>query len=144
MRRIATLGVIAVLLVVPAGASAGKLKLQGAVAGAPASKVQLTVTKNHGNLQQITKLKFARVPLNCSDGTSAAITGQSLRSFKVRGKDFTRRNRVEGIGIEKGYFRVSGKFRRGGKVAKGFVRFAIKTTSGTGCGTGNVRWKAVK
>ena len=144
MRRIATLGGVVILLVMPASASAGKIKLQGTVAGAPASNVQITVTKNHGNLQQITKLKFARVPLNCSDGTAGAITGQSTGSFKVRGKDFTRRTRIEGIGIEKGHFRVSGKFRRGGKVAKGFVRFAIKATSGAGCGTGNVRWKAAK
>ena len=144
MRRIATMTGILILLAVPATAAAGKVRLQGEVAQAPASNVQITVSKKQGNLQAITKLKFARVPLNCDDGTNGAITGQATHSFKVRGKDFTRRTRIEGVGIDKGYFRVSGKFRRGGKVAKGFVRFAIKATTGAGCGTGNVRWKAAK
>jgi hypothetical protein len=144
MRHVAALAGIVVVLAVPATASAGKIKLQGNVAGTPSSNVQLTVRKDEGDLEKITKLKFQRVPLNCSDGTSGAISGQTVRSFEVRGKDFTRRTRIAGPGISKGFFRVSGKFRRGGRVAKGFVRFAITSTTGAGCGTGNVRWKATK
>ena len=43
---------------------------------------------------------------------------------------------------DKGYFKATAKFRRGGKAAKGSVRFAFKTTVGTGCGTDSVRWRA--
>jgi hypothetical protein len=144
MRRVAVLTVFMLALALPATAAAGKVKLRGAVTGAQGSAVQLTVTKEGGEIRKITKLKFQRVPLNCQDGQGGAISGSTLRSFPVRGKDFTRKTRISGLGIKKGHFRVSGKFRRGGKVAKGSVRFAIKRTDGVGCGTGDVRWKARK
>lgn len=144
MRRVAVLTVFMLVLALPATAAAGKVKLRGAVTGAQGSAVQVTVTKKGGEIRKITKLKFQRVPLNCQDGQGGAISGSTLRSFPVRGKDFTRKTRISGLGIKKGHFRVSGKFRRGGKVAKGSVRFAIKRTDGVGCGTGNVRWKARK
>ncbi|MGH2800486.1 MAG: hypothetical protein ACRDM0_23040 [Thermoleophilaceae bacterium] len=134
----------ALALALPATATAGKLKLRGAVTGAQGSSVQVTVTKKGGDIGKITKLKFKRVPLNCQDGQGGAISGSTVRSFGVRGRDFTRKTRISGLGIRKGYFRVAGKFRRGGKVAKGSVRFAIKRTDGVGCGTGDVRWKARK
>ena len=35
-----------------------------------------------------------------------------------------------GTGIDHGYFKATGKFRRGGKAVKGNVRFAFKTTHG--------------
>lgn len=144
MRRVAMLAVFVVALALPAAATAGKIKLDGGVTGAQGSNVQLTVTKNGGEIGKITKLKFQRVPLNCQDGQAGAISGRSLRSFPVSGRDFTRRTKISGVGIKKGFFRVSGKFRRGGKVAKGSVRFSIKRTDGVGCGTGDVRWKAQK
>jgi hypothetical protein len=144
MRRVAVLAVFVLALALPATATAGKVELRGAVTGAQGSSVQVTVTKKGGEIRKITKLKFQRVPLNCQDGQAGAISGRALRSFPVSGKDFTRKTRIEGPGIQKGYFRVSGKFRRGGKVAKGSVRFAVKRTDGVGCGTGDVRWKARK
>jgi hypothetical protein len=133
-----------VMLAVPSVASAGKVKLGGGVAGAPASKVQITVTKKHGNLGKITKLKFNRVPITCADGLNTAINGRTVRSFRVSGNKFTKRTRIAGPGIKNGFFRASGKFRRGGKVAKGFVRFSVKRTDGVGCGTDTQRWKARK
>ena len=51
---------------------------------------------------------------------------------------------MRGVGIDKGYFKASGKFRRGGKAVKGRVRFAFKTAPGAGCGTDSVRWRAEK
>jgi hypothetical protein len=147
MRKVALFAtlVLALTVAVPASSSAaGKLRLTGAVAFAPGSKVQLTVTKKRGHIGKITKLKFQRLPLNCQDGQAVAISGRTLRSFPVRGKDFTRRTKISGTGIRNGFFRVTGKFRRGGKVAKGAVRFSIKRTDGVGCGTGDLRWKAEK
>jgi hypothetical protein len=147
MRKVALLAtlVLALALFVPASSSAaGKLKLEGAVAFAQGSKVQLTVTKKSGHIGKITKLKFEGLPLNCQDGQTAAISGRTLRSFPVRGKDFTRRTKISGPGIRNGFFRVTGNFRRGGRVAKGAVRFSIKRTDGVGCGTGDLRWKATK
>jgi hypothetical protein len=147
MRKLALLAtlVLALALFVPASSSAaGKLKLEGAVAFAQGSKVQLTVTKKSGHIGKITKLKFEGLPLNCQDGQTAAISGRTLRSFPVRGKDFTRRTKISGPGIRNGFFRVTGNFRRGGRVAKGAVRFSIKRTDGVGCGTGDLRWKATK
>jgi hypothetical protein len=144
MRRFAVLAILVVVLALPAAAIAGKIELKGGVAGAQGSSVQVTVTKKSGHIGKITKLKFQRVPLNCQDGQAAAISGRTLRSFPVRGKDFTRKTKISGPGIGNGFFRVSGKFRRGGKVAKGSVRFSIQRTDGVGCGTGNQRWKATK
>ena len=145
MRRIAAIATFALVLALPAeDAVAGKIKLDGEVTGAEGSRVQITVTKKSGHIGKITKLKFQRVPLNCEDGQAAAISGRTLGSFPVRGKDFTRRTRISGVGIKKGFFRVTGRFRRGGKVAKGGVRFAIKRSDGVGCGTGDLRWKASK
>jgi hypothetical protein len=144
MRRVAVLAVFALALALSATATAGKVQLGGAVSAAPGSKVKLTITKQGGEIRKITKLKFQRVPINCQDGQGGAITGRALRSFPVSGKDFTRKTRIQGVGIQKGYFRVSGKFRRGGKVAKGSVRFAIQRPDGVGCGTGDLRWKAEK
>jgi hypothetical protein len=145
MRRVVAVCVVALIAVaVPSVASAGKVKLSGGVAGAPASKVQITVTKKHGNLGKITKLKFSRVPITCADGLNTAINGRTVRSFRVSGNKFTKRTRIAGPGIKNGFFRASGKFRRGGKVGKGFVRFSVKRTDGVGCGTDTRRWKAKK
>jgi hypothetical protein len=145
MRRVVAVCVaVVVVLAVPSVASAGKVKLGGGVAGAPASKVQITVTKKHGNLGKITKLSFNRVPITCADGLNTAISGRTIRSFRVSGNKFQKRTRIVGDGIKKGYFRASGKFRRGGKVAKGFVRFSVKRSDGVGCGTDTQRWKARK
>jgi hypothetical protein len=145
MRRVAAIATLTLALALPASAvGAGKIKLEGSVTGAQGSSVKLTVTKKDGHIGKITKLKFQRVPLNCEDGQGGAISGRTLGAFPVRGKDFTRRTKISGTGIKNGFFRVSGKFRRGGKVAKGGVRFSIKRTDGVGCGTGDVRWKATK
>jgi hypothetical protein len=147
MRKVALLAtvVFAFVLALPASSSAGgKLRLEGEVAFAPGSKVKLTVTKKRGHIGKITKLKFQRVPLNCQDGQGGAISGRTLGSFPVRGKDFTRKTRISGTGIKNGFFRVSGRFRHGGKTAKGKVRFSIKRTDGIGCGTGDVFWKVTK
>jgi hypothetical protein len=145
MRRVVTVFVVGLIaLAMPGVASAGKVKLGGGVAGAPSSKVQITVTKKHGNLGKITKLKFNRVPITCADGLNTAINGRTVRSFRVSGNKFTKRTRIAGPGIKNGFFRASGKFRRGGKVAKGFVRFSVKRTDGVGCGTDTQRWKAKK
>ena len=145
MRRVAVLTTIALALLLPAtAAGAGKIRLEGEVAFAAGSKVLITVTKKEGHIGKITKLKFQRVPLNCQDGQGGAISGRTLGSFPVRGKDFTRKTKISGPGIRNGFFRVSGRFRRGGKTAKGKVRFSIKRSDGIGCGTGDVFWKATK
>ena len=147
MRRVAVLATLASRSrwrCPASAAAAGKIKLEGEVAFAEGSKVTLTVTKKSGHIGKITKLKFQRVPLNCEDGQGGAISGRTLGSYAVRGKDFTRRTKISGTGIKNGFFRVAGRFRRGGKVAKGSVRFSIKRTDGVGCGTGDLRWKALK
>ncbi len=145
MRRIATFAGLALALALPAtAAGAGKIALKGEVVGVPTSGVAITITKDQASIGKITKLNFNRVPLSCSDGQTGVVSGSSTRSFEVRGKNFTRRTRIAGPGIQNGFFRVSGKFRRGGRVAKGFVRFSLKTTTGAGCGSDNVRWKAAK
>ena len=86
--------------------------------------------------------KFSKVEATCQDGSGGAISGSDPRHFAISGKNFTRKTRVLGTGIKHGYFKATGKFRRGGKAVKGTVRFAFKTTSGVGCGTGKVPWRA--
>ncbi len=144
MRRIGICAGLVLVMVFPATALAEQIKLKGEIVGVPTSGVRITITKDDGAIGKISKLSFNRVPLTCSDGSAASVSGSALQAFEVRGKNFTRRTSIAGPGIQNGFFRVSGKFRRGGKTAKGFVRFSLKTTTGAGCGTDNVRWKASK
>ncbi len=143
-RTVAALALVsAATLGLAAGASAKKLKLDGQVVGQSQSRVQITVIRDsHNNLQAIRKVAFKKVSALCDDGSSGAISGSDPRKFVIGGKNFTRKTRVLGTGIDHGYFKATGKFRRGGKAVKGNVRFAFKTTSGAGCGTGKVRWRA--
>ncbi len=135
--------VAAATLGLAAGASAKKLKLEGQVVGQAQSRVQITVVRDsHKNLKAVTKVAFKKVTATCSDGTGGAISGADPRPFSIGGKNFTRKTRVLGTGIDHGYFKATGKFRRGGKAVKGNVRFAFKTTTGAGCGTGKLRWRA--
>jgi hypothetical protein len=147
MRRVGALAaltlVAAASLSMAAGASAEKLKLNGEIVGQPKSKAQITVLRNENhNLKAVLKVKFTKVAATCEDGTSGAISGSDPRHFPISGKNFTRKTRVLGTGIDHGYFKATGKFRRGGKAVKGTVRFAFKTTAGVGCGTGKVAWRA--
>jgi hypothetical protein len=137
--------VLVFILALPATAGAAKVKLDGAVVGQPDSRAQITVRKRHHKLRQVTKLAFSKVDVSCQDGTAGQISGHVTRSFAIRGKDFTRKSRLDAIGIDNGYFKATGRFRGGGKSVSGKVRFAFKLSSnGTGCGTGEVRWKASK
>jgi hypothetical protein len=133
-----------VALAFPAWAAAGSINLKGQVVGQPQSRASITVVKKHGDLVAIGGISFKRVAVLCSNGTSGAISGSDSRRFKIRGKNFTRKTRVLGPGIDHGYFRATGKFRRGGKAVKGNVRFAFTASDGAGCGTGKVRWRAEK
>jgi len=138
------IGLVAIAsLALASSASAEKLRLKGEIVGQPQSKAQITVLRNkHKNLKAVLKVKFTKVQATCQDGTGGAISGSDPRQFAISGKNFTRKTRVLGTGIEHGYFKATGKFRRGGKAVKGTVRFAFKTTSGVGCGTGKVPWRA--
>lgn len=139
---IATVLGVAAMALAPA-ASAEKLKLSGQVVGQPQSKAQITVIRDrHRNLQAVRKVQFKKVNALCDDGSSGTISGSDPRKFAVGGKNFTRKTRVLGTGIDHGYFKATGKFRQGGKAVKGNVRFAFKTTTGAGCGTGKLRWRA--
>jgi hypothetical protein len=131
-------------LALPGSAAAANIKLKGEVIGQPSSGVQVTVKKEHGDLTKITKLRFNRVAATCSDGSSGAISGSDPRDFSISGKSFTRKTRVLGTGIDRGYMKVSGAFHGGGKTLTGKVRFAFKTTAGVGCGTGKPKFKATK
>ena len=131
------------LIALPATASAEKIKLSGSVVGVPTSSVKMGVLKKHGDIKAVTQITFARVPVTCADGTGGAIRGE-LAPFRVRGKDFTRKGPIRGIGINNGFLRVAGKFSRGGKVAKGKVRFSFQNNAGAGCGTDDVSWKATR
>jgi hypothetical protein len=131
-------------LAFPAWAAAGSINLKGQVVGQPRSKAAITVVKKHGDLVAIGGISFKRVAVLCSNGTGGTISGSDSRRFKIRGKNFTRKTRVLGPGIDHGYFRATGKFRRGGKAVKGNVRFAFTASDGSGCGTGKVRWRAEK
>jgi hypothetical protein len=147
MRRVGTLAALALValasLGLASGASAEKLRLKGQIVGQPQSKAQITVLRNrHRNLKGVLKVKFTKVNATCEDGSSGTISGSDPRPFGISGKNFTRKTRVLGTGIDKGYFKATGTFRRGGKAVKGKVRFAFKLTSGVGCGTGNVVWRA--
>ena len=94
---------------------------------------------------KITKLKFQRVPLNCEDGQGGAISGRTLGSYAVRGKDFTRRTKISGTGIRERHLPRRGQVpAAAARSPSGSVRFSIKRTDGVGCGTGDLRWKAQK
>ncbi|MQA74448.1 MAG: hypothetical protein GEU88_08950 [Solirubrobacterales bacterium] len=143
MRKIGACAALVAALALPATASAEKVKLEGTVTDVPSSKVKVGVKKKHGEIRKITSMKFRKVPVTCSDGSSGAING-NLPLFPVRGNDFTRKAKIRGTGIESGFVKVAGKFRRGGKVVKGTVRFSFKSESGAGCGTDEQAFKATK
>ena len=134
---------IGALALVPATASANTYKLKGEITGVSSSGVTVKVKKTKGRIGRIESLKFQRVPVTCDGGSSGAISA-TFPQFPVRGKDFTRKTKIQGVGINDGFVKVNGKFRRHGKAVKGFVRFAFKSTGGQGCGTDSVRWKASK
>ena len=143
MRKIAACAAVVAALALPATASAEKFKLEGNIIGVDASEVTVGVQKRHGEIRRIGSMKFRRVPVTCSDGSQGAING-NLPSFPVRGKEFTRKATIQGTGIDSGFVRVSGRFRRSGRVLKGSVRFSFKADSGAGCGTDDQRYKASK
>lgn len=143
MRKAGIVVATLVALSLPASANADKFQLNGQVAGAPAAKVRVGVIKEHGEVKRVTAIRVRRVPVTCEDGTAGALNA-NINGFKVKGRSFTKRGPLDGVGIRKGFVRVAGKFRRRGKVAKGTVRFAFQKTGGIGCGSGEKRWKAVK
>lgn len=138
------IAVALIALAFPTGALAGKVKLKGAVAGQPKSNVTFVVQKHNGNLGKITKMKFTKIGVNCNDGTAGLIGGQTTKPFRVSGNHFTKKTKLFGTGIDKGYFRASGSFRKGGKQVTGKVRFSLKAETGAGCGTGNVKYAAAR
>jgi hypothetical protein len=143
MRKIGVCAAVVAALALPATASAEKLKLEGKVIGVAESKVAVGVQKRHGEIRRIGSMRFRRVPVTCSDGSQGAIDG-NLPSFPVRGKSFTRKATIQGTGIDSGFVKVSGRFRRSGRVVKGSVRFSFKAEGGAGCGTDVRRYKASK
>ncbi|MGH2954000.1 MAG: hypothetical protein ACRDK9_08270 [Solirubrobacterales bacterium] len=145
MRRLTLCGTVALALclALPGAADATKIKHRGTLVGVPSATVKFAVKKKRGDLKRITKLRFDDVPVTCADGSVGVVFGE-LRSFGLSGKRFTRKGRIQGIGIQDGRLRVAGKLRRGGKVAKGKVRVAFKSSSGVGCGTDNRAWKTRK
>ncbi len=143
MRKAGLCVALACVLALPATASANTYKLKGGIVGSPGTGVTAKVKKTSGKVKQIRSLEFKRVPVRCDDGSTGTLNS-TFPQFGLNGKDFTRRTRIEGTGIQNGFVRVSGKFRRNGRVVKGFVRFSFKSSAGSGCGTDNVRWKAKK
>ena len=120
-----------------------KLRLSGGIVGQPRSKAQVTVLRNENKkLKAILDVKFTRITAECDDGTSGTISGQDPRRFGIGGKSFTRKTRVVGTGIDHGYFRATGKFRRGGKAVDGKVTFTFTLNGGAKCDTGQVAWRA--
>ena len=133
--------VVLASLAVAVPAQADKLRLQGSLIGVPTATVKMGVQKKHGDIKRVTSITFKHVPVNCADGSAGEIQGQLL-GFGVRGREFTRKGPIRGTGIHNGFLRVAGKFSRGGKVAKGKVRFSFQNDAGAGCGTDDVDWKA--
>jgi hypothetical protein len=141
MRRslAATLALTAVV-VVAAPAEAKKITHRGSVVGIPSAKVKFKVQKDDGELERIVNLRFNRVPVTCEDGAGGVITAE-LPNFGIDGRKFTRKGPVRGVGIENGTLRAFGKLRSNGKRATGNVKIAFRSGSGSGCGTGHLKWK---
>ena len=143
MRKAGLYVALACVLALPATAGANTYKLRGGIVGSPGTGATAQVKKKSGEIKQIRSLEFKRVPVRCEDGSTGTLNA-TFPQFGVNGKDFTRRTRIQGTGIQNGFVRVSGKFRRNGRVVKGFVRFSFKSSAGSGCGSDTVRWKARK
>jgi hypothetical protein len=121
-----------------------KFKLHGHIKGVPMTPVTVAVkTDDRGRVRQVIAMKFRGVPVTCSDTSSGAING-NMPTMRVRRNNFAAKTSIEGTGIESGVVRVSGKFRRGGRVVKGDVRFTFEVKSGASCTTGKRRYKATK
>ena len=143
MKRLAPIVVLAVALAVPGAAQAAKIKHRGEITGVAGTQVRFVVKKDHGKLRNISNMVFKDVPVTCEDGSTGTVTG-FLPKFPVSGKDFTRKGKIEGIGIKSGFLRVAGEFRAGGRRASGSVRFSFKSTAGLGCGTDDAPWETQK
>jgi acylphosphatase len=141
IRRIGACAALVVALALPATASAAKLKLDGKVKGIPDSRVSVGAKKRDGAIKKVTSMKFRGVPVSCSDGSTGAING-NMPTMRVRRNNFAAKTSIEGTGIESGVVRVSGQFRRGGRVVKGDVRFTFEAKSGASCTTDKRRFKA--
>ena len=145
MSRAAIAGIAGLMaLAMPTTAGADTIKHEGTIAGQPGAQVKFAVKKNDGRLQKVTNLRFNRVPVTCDDGTGGAITAQ-LPNFGLGDKEkFTRKGPIQGAGISDGTLRVFGKIRSNGRKARGNVRIAFKSSSGSGCGTGVLNWSTKK
>lgn len=144
MRKATMAGVAMLALALPASASAKTIKHEGSIDGVPAAKVKFAVKKNDGELKKVTNLHFNQVPVTCEDGSGGTVTAQ-LPSFALEGKNkFTRKGPIEGAGISDGTLRAVGKLAGNGKQARGNVRIAFKSSSGSGCGTDVLNWSTAK
>lgn len=142
MRKRRVLGVLVatLALAVPATADAKKIKHRGSIQGVPTAKVKFSVKKKRGKIVKVANMTFKDLPVLCANGASGTITA-IMPSFNPHGKSFTKRGPIRGPGINNGTLRVHGKFRKGGRKAKGNVQIAFKSDAGFGCGTGKRSWK---
>ncbi len=147
MRKTKTAWVFATVglaLALPAAAGAETIKHAGTIVGQPGATVKFAVKKTDGRLQKVTNLRFNRVPVTCEDGTGGAIIAQ-LPNFGLAGKEkFTRKGPIRGVGINEGTLRAFGKLKSNGKRARGNVRIAFSSASGSGCGTSLLNWSTKK
>lgn len=144
MREAAVAGIAVLALALPASATADTIKHEGSIDGVPSAQVKFAVKRNDGELRKVTDLRFNHVPVTCEDGSNPAVTVR-LPSFGLFAKDrFTRKGPIQGVGISDGTLRAFGKFARNGKQARGNVRIAFKSSSGSGCGTSELNWSTAK
>lgn len=136
----AAMTALLVALTVPAAAEANKIAHRGSIVGVPSAKVKFKVKKKQGDLRSVSNLRFKQIPVQCDDGASGFITAE-IPNFPLSGKKFTRKGPIRGPGVSNGTLRAFGKFRRGGRVARGNVKIAFKASSGVGCGTNRLKWK---
>ena len=144
MQAAAMAGITVLALALPASATADTIKHEGSIDGVPSAQVKFALIKDDGELRKVAHLRFNHVPVTCEDGSDAAVTVR-LPSFGLFAKDkFMRKGPIQGVGIRDGTLRAFGKFAGNGKRARGNVRIALKSSSGSGCGTSELNWSTAK
>ena len=141
MKRYVLIAATIAALLVPATASAARVKYSGSVDTAPGSKVAFTIKKRDGK-KKLVDPSFTDVPAECTDSEGSY---DALLSVQGNGTERVKRNKFS---YQETYpfvstFFFDGKLKRGGEAA-GTLEFFGDVQGGAYCETGEVPWSARK
>jgi hypothetical protein len=132
---------VALLALTPAASQAASLHHDGEFANAPGASISLTVTKSGGKLRKVRGIRFADIPVTCSDASQLTIGGEIALPIPVRKSRFGKEGLLQAAGTTDGIVRVAGRLTGGGRRATGALTISFRlATTGASCSTGEQSW----